>query len=242
MTLTRWMIDLPTRVHLWTAERELRLASPPDPAMQSARLHQLDVLRDYRRSRGFPRNTVSRRPAPVFIDDDGRRCAVAHLMIESGASEAAQHVAATTPYARIHELDPEPLDHWARPNGLARDELARIQPYYYEEQPPTVSTALVAVTLVGLTGASVFAALGSMRLLAKTALRRLAVRHGRRIGWAAIIAGVAALAYIILAFDMMYGPSNIEAHVSPAIPEAAIVAGVMCLVATWRLRRARLRG
>jgi len=64
----RWLIDLPTRLHLWSAEVQLRhrSASRADPA----RLRNLDVLRDYRRSREFPRDDTGRRGTPYFVDAD----------------------------------------------------------------------------------------------------------------------------------------------------------------------------
>lgn len=133
MRAARWLIDLPTRLHLWSAEHELRHSPAPQGADDHARQHNLDVLRAYRRSRRFPHNTVATRPTPVFIDDDGRRRAVAHLMIESGAGAMAYQVAASQTYAYVPDIEPVALEAWARTSGLTTTELARIQPEYCYE-------------------------------------------------------------------------------------------------------------
>lgn len=123
----RWLIDLPTRIHLWSAEFQIRHRSPSsDPA----RLRNLDVLRAYRRSRAFPRNDTGLRRTPYFVDAAGRYCAVGHLMRESGATAAVRQIAADTNLARIDEMNPAVLADWTARSGLTERELARIQPNY----------------------------------------------------------------------------------------------------------------
>lgn len=260
MTLGRWLIDLPTRAHLWSAERELRLARA-EPQSRAARLHQLDVLRDYRRSRLFPRNTVSRRPTPVFVDDDGRRCAVAHLMIESGASAAAEHVAATTPCARIHELDPAPLDQWAYANGLTRTELARIQPTYGATPPDVISAVATAMWVLG-PAAFVLAVAATTRLAMRSAIAWLGALTAA-IGLATTVGGVLLIRALYIdgwieatdsfggtqeidepsAWWLTYGnPFNGAGVLSLIVGAFALVTGTALLVVWyvgWR-RRARL--
>lgn len=153
----RW-VDLPTRVHLWCAERELRLAGStglPAPT-GGARQQNLDRLRAYRISRRFPRNHC--RTAmfqPVFIDVEGRHCAVAHLMSCSGHGAEAHGIARTHNRARVREMDQDILANWASGSGLTPKELARIQPRYPPEVPeadwyPHAANSLPVLILVGL--------------------------------------------------------------------------------------------
>ena len=124
---------LTTMFHLWCAERELRAADIGrlPPHVQRARRRNLDRLRIYRRRGEFPRNTTAPYGAlPCFVDADGRRCAVAHLLIRSGAGPAVAQVAETSNTARLREITSPALEVWARDSGLTRDELARIQPMY----------------------------------------------------------------------------------------------------------------
>lgn len=122
----RWLIDLPTRIHLWSAEFELRHRSSAHPE----RLRNLGVLREYRRSRAFPRNDTGLRSTPYFVDSAGRHCAVGHLMRESGADHAVRRIAAEANLARIDDMDPAVLADWTERSGLTKRELARIQPNY----------------------------------------------------------------------------------------------------------------
>ncbi|MFG1912852.1 hypothetical protein [Kribbella sp. NPDC048928] len=123
----RWLIDLPTRIHLWSAEFQIRHRSPsPNPA----RLRNLDVLRAYRKSRAFPRNDTGLPRTPYFVDAAGRHCAVGHLMRESGATDAVRRIAADTNLARIDDMNRAVLTDWTARSGLTQRELARIQPNY----------------------------------------------------------------------------------------------------------------
>ncbi|TCC42538.1 hypothetical protein [Kribbella speibonae] len=163
----RWLIDLPTRIHLWSAEFQIRhRSSASDPA----RLRNLDVLRAYRKSRAFPRNDTGLRSTPYFVDADGRHCAVGHLMRESGEHAAVRRIATTANLARIDEMDPADLT-WADRSGLTKRELARIQPQY-------TSTAQAAVDLLLWTALMLvpFALLSGV--LGRIGLRRTGLRQG----------------------------------------------------------------
>ncbi|TCC17219.1 hypothetical protein [Kribbella sindirgiensis] len=163
----RWLIDLPTRIHLWSAEFQIRhRSSSSDPA----RLRNLDVLREYRKSRAFPRNDTGLRSTPYFVDADGRHCAVGHLMRESGEHNAVRRIAATANLARIGDMNPADLA-WADRSGLTKRELARIQPQYSSSGQAAVDlllwTALMLVPFALLSG-----------LLGRIGLRRTGLRQG----------------------------------------------------------------
>ncbi|WP_327636831.1 hypothetical protein OHB24_00135 [Kribbella sp. NBC_00482] len=162
----RWLIDLPTRVHLWSAEFQIRHRSSADPE----RLRNLDVLRDYRKSRAFPRNDTGLPSTPYFVDRDGRHCAVGHLMRESGEHDAVRRIAATANLARIDDMDPAVLADWTKRSGLTKRELARIQPQYPNESQWAVDLLLWSALLM-IPLALLSFVLGRIRL-DRTALRR----------------------------------------------------------------------
>lgn len=146
----RWAVDAPTRLRLWTAERHLRRADTAalSPEQRRARLRSLDQLRTYRRARQFPRNEQRAILTPVFIDAEGRHCAVAHLMRRTGAGDRADHIAATANLARIAELDSPELRRWAADSGLTTEELARIQPAYSFETTSNTATTIVNIVML----------------------------------------------------------------------------------------------
>lgn len=100
------MIDVETadrlriQAHLQRVETELRArdVSHLAPAPRAARLHALDVLHEYRLTGRFPRNRGEAPDRiPIFIDADGRTCAVAELIFQSGAAKLKCHGARTFP-------------------------------------------------------------------------------------------------------------------------------------------------
>jgi hypothetical protein len=149
--MRRWLIDLPTRIHLWSAELEIRHHRTPsdvDAEVLQARRDNLDVLRDYRKSRQYPRNDTELPSTPYFVDTDGRHCAVAHLMRASGHHDDVRRIAATANLARIDAMDPVVLDSWARRSGLSKRELARIQPNYAHPDQSVLSLLLWAALVL----------------------------------------------------------------------------------------------
>jgi hypothetical protein len=112
---------------------ELRLAdtSALPEELRRVRAQNLDVLHAYRQAAVFPHNIhAPGRIAPVFIDREGRRCAVAQLMIESGAGTTAAKIAEQSNLARIREMDAATLAEWVPTSGFTAREVARIQPGY----------------------------------------------------------------------------------------------------------------
>lgn len=188
----RWLIDLPTRLHLWSAEFQIRHRSSADPE----RLRNLDVLRDYRTSRAFPRNDTGLRSTPYFVDTDGRHCAVGHLMRESGEHDAVRRIAAEANLARIDDMDPVDLG-WAGRSGLTKRELARIQPMYAGTSQSAFNLLLwTALVLVPFALLSV--------LLGRIRLERGALRKGLAIGTVALCTVLSYLAYMLLMGSGVY--------------------------------------
>lgn len=119
--------------HLERVERELR-AAPVDhlsPALRAERTRNLDRLHAYRIAGEFPHNeAVPGQRVPVFIDDDGRECAVGHLVIESGDAPLAERIRATENLARLPDMRTPGLLEWVAKSGLTAAECTRIQPAY----------------------------------------------------------------------------------------------------------------
>jgi MYXO-CTERM domain-containing protein len=68
---------------------------------------------------------------PYFIDDFGTRCAMAHLIESTGATDLVSRVKRTANNAFVPELAPDPaLRTWLARHGLSAEEAARIQPSY----------------------------------------------------------------------------------------------------------------
>lgn len=145
--------------HLAGAERQVRArrVSHLPAAVRRVRARVVEALATYRRARRYPHNHLRETRTPVFIDEHGTRCAMAHLLEVVGAHALVARVAATNNLASVHELarDPELL-RWLSAMGLTVDEAARIQPSYSarrswcwcdpEDQP---ATSVVTVTNLG---------------------------------------------------------------------------------------------
>lgn len=114
------------RAHLEATEKRLREVPSPSPE----RLANLDRLRAYWVRGQFPQNTTSPGRVPVFIDERGVACAVAQLVIDSGARELAERVQKTDNRGYLLEMNVPGLAEWIAASGLTGEELASIQPAY----------------------------------------------------------------------------------------------------------------
>lgn len=115
------------RAEVHAEQRHLRLR----PLQRLARKLLLEELAWYRARGRFPKNRDFARPIPYFVDAEGTRCAVAHLLDASGESELVQRIARERNHARVAELANEPrLAAWLDVAGLSLEEAALIQPSY----------------------------------------------------------------------------------------------------------------
>ncbi len=122
------------RAHLQGVEAELLAADTAhlSPAQRENRRHHIAVLGDYRERCEFPKNVSHPdRLVTIFVDDDGVRCAVGHLMAEDGRGDLVDRIRATRNTATVWELanDAE-VARWIYEAGLSLYEAARIQPAY----------------------------------------------------------------------------------------------------------------
>lgn len=82
----------------------------------------------------------------MFEDEEGRRCAVAHLIAASGNEVLVRRTRATRNLARVPDMDDSDLVSWASRHGLSVDELAQIQPGYMSDE---TDLARIVVVLIG---------------------------------------------------------------------------------------------
>jgi hypothetical protein len=122
------------REHLLGAINVVGSAPTADlsPAQRAQRALLLGQLIRYAVAGRFPKNI--RLPdgmEPTFVDHEGTRCAMAHLIDETGGEGLVDRVAATANHAYMRELTADAeLVEWLVAHGLSADEAARIQPTY----------------------------------------------------------------------------------------------------------------
>jgi len=96
---------------------------------RAARRQLVDALRAYRERADFGRNDeLPGARLPVFVDSQGRRCAVAELLHMSGEQALVERVRTTSNHAWILDLaDDVQFEGWLARHGLGFEEAARIQ-------------------------------------------------------------------------------------------------------------------
>lgn len=151
--------QLRLQTHLAYVEQLLRRRSAEH--LSSAQRHRrdrvLDHLQAYRQAGVFPRNTThpSER-TPVFIDREGRICAVGYLIEQTAGREVAERINSRYQFASIYAMDMPAIDRWAEAHGFTMRELAMIQPAYRHPDPEeerSVDKTLEG-TLIGVTAAA----------------------------------------------------------------------------------------
>jgi hypothetical protein len=142
------------------AERDLASLAP---AQRAARAARIEALRAYRDAGRFPKNHRVGARVPIFVDAEGTRCAMAHLIASTGRPEdqaLVEAVARARNLATISELADTPrLLAWLETHGLTVAEAAAIQPAYTFCSsraelvcPATPARAAARATLVERTG------------------------------------------------------------------------------------------
>lgn len=157
------------RLQTHLAYVEALLRSRPRPSLSSAqrtrRAKLLDTLHEYWTAGQFPRNTEIPGRTPVFIDGQGRLCAVGYLIAATAGRSLAERIDTRFHLADVRNMDLPAIDRWATRNGFTRRELAMIQPmycgnvpqegpcYYYRDEDEDAS-ALEVTALSASVGAS----------------------------------------------------------------------------------------
>ena len=114
-----------------------QLEAPPEPAqpspedvraqLASRRAQMIDRLHAYAEAGVFPRNVDKVGLARVFVDGDGRRCAVANLIWLDGHDDLVRQTAKADNAVRVAYVDEGPLHDWVLGSGFTREEIDQIQ-------------------------------------------------------------------------------------------------------------------
>lgn len=120
------------RKHLKEVEAKLRAkdVSALSTEQRRAREANLDLLRKYWKRGTFPHNTMVDGRTPVFIDGDGRKCAVGYLMAKSGWETEAKEIAREENLKRLPNMNSPEVGAWLAHSGLTAKEATMIQPSY----------------------------------------------------------------------------------------------------------------
>lgn len=130
--------DVRIETHLTYVERLLRSRPVDHLTAEQVRRRNvaLDHLHSYRSRGAYPRNTTHfDRRTPVFIDGEGRICAVGYLIEQTVGRAAAQAINERFQFAHISEMDVPEVPRWAEQNGFTMQELGMIQPSYCWQSP-----------------------------------------------------------------------------------------------------------
>jgi hypothetical protein len=146
------------QTHLAYVEKLLR--SRPRPSLTSdqrtRRSAMLNALRQYRTAGQFPQNTEVPGRTPVFMDKQGRLCAVGHLIAISAGRPLAKRIDVRYHLADVREMEMPVIDQWAKRHGFTRRELAMIQPMYDgccvvgpepEEEPSAIEISALSTSI-----------------------------------------------------------------------------------------------
>ncbi len=135
--LQKWLLRLEDRrlqYHFTRIERRLRKSKIDhlSTELQKARQQNIQHLHDYTIRGVFPRNS-SFVQKPCFVDEDGRVCAVAYLLLANEQKQAVKQIAINENYAYVPEMQSSLLKDWIENSGLTPQEVVKIQPSYIGE-------------------------------------------------------------------------------------------------------------
>ncbi len=118
--------------HLSAVEARLRAVDMEhlSAEQRAARAAALDRLHEYWQAGVFPHNDYLNERTPIFIDREGRACAMGDLLIQTGYEDAAETIAAHENLARVVEIHSVDLTPWLDAHGLTLAEAQAIQPQY----------------------------------------------------------------------------------------------------------------
>lgn len=80
----------------------------------------------------FPNNITHEGRRPIFIDGRGVHCAVGYLIKESGNPELSKHISINMNDAYVLDMHDNELNKWVASSGFTAEELAWIQPGYFQ--------------------------------------------------------------------------------------------------------------
>jgi hypothetical protein len=105
--------------------------------LADAREQRVADLEAYANAGLFPLNDGAfSHMTPVFVDRRNVPCAVAYLLLKSGAKELVEEVRQKNNLIRLWDLKEGPVLDWILASGLTREECALIQPSYGHDGRP----------------------------------------------------------------------------------------------------------
>lgn len=96
------------------------------------RTSSLEDLKEYAERGLFPQNITHQGRRPIFIDGRGVHCAVGYLIKESGHPELSRHISLNMNDAYVLDMHDQYLSEWVELSGFTPQELAWIQPGYFQ--------------------------------------------------------------------------------------------------------------
>jgi hypothetical protein len=122
------------KVHLLETVRYLksRSTSALSPIQLHNRKQAINQLEAYTSAGKFPQNEYLPYKTPIFIDNYNTHCAVGYLMQQSGDEPLAQAISTAENFQYVKDIKTQGVNHWASENGFILEELALIQPSYFE--------------------------------------------------------------------------------------------------------------
>ncbi|MEM6859788.1 MAG: hypothetical protein AAGD10_09885 [Myxococcota bacterium] len=125
--------DAWVQLHLHRAESLLRQRDVSDwsPERRLRREQSLDALEAYWQEGAFPWSDSQKFDAPIFVDDDGTHCAVAHILRSNGLLEMVEKIRQENNLGYVAEIAEMPgvIEAVSR-SGLEPEEAAYVQPAY----------------------------------------------------------------------------------------------------------------
>lgn len=163
---------------------------------RAARAGHIAELRRYRDRGVYPHNhDFPGLATPYFVDEHGTRCALGHLIEESGGGELVERIASTRNNAFVAELKSDgQLVAWLDRAGLSAAEAARIQPTYCNGSPgpcPPEEEISAAYGMVSL----------GVNISNFTTIVLNMTPSGRTRGWFGVVGGTIGLALGITKLD-----------------------------------------
>jgi hypothetical protein len=109
-------------------------------ALAARRKQNLALFHDYRTGGVYPHNFVADGKLNVWLDDEGRLCAAATIIANSGNRDLAMSVPAMDNFIRLADVTDGALLDWILTSGFTQAEIAAIQePFMGRMQPMPIA-------------------------------------------------------------------------------------------------------
>ena len=135
--------DLRLTTHLEYVANKLRNAdvSHLTPELRKKRTLLLNYLKEYIEAESYPKNyVVPDRSQSVFIDKNGRICAVGYLVEKSVGRTVAEKINNKYKFSSVFDIKSKAFEEWVSESGFTKKELAMIQPAYGPNPPQELQT------------------------------------------------------------------------------------------------------